>query len=138
MATVKFKPICECGYIFRLFEYRPERTEYAEREHALYGLLKEDYFEPEYCPNCGKRITNFTIPVFYQGGRISFKDDDEPIELVPVIRCKDCVSYITYADMQKNNVYKDFDNPRGYSGFCMNTDKWVDENEFCANGEKGE
>lgn len=28
MITVKFKPVCECGYIFKSFEYDPDFNEY--------------------------------------------------------------------------------------------------------------
>lgn len=75
MVTVKFKPVCECGYIFKSFEYDPDFNEYElGRKIRTSYMMEGSHYEPEYCPKCGQRICNFTIPVFYQNGKITYKE----------------------------------------------------------------
>lgn len=75
MVTVKFKPVCECGYIFKSFKYDPDFNEYELRRNVRSPYLINDFhFEPEYCPNCGQRIYNFTIPVLRRDGKITYEE----------------------------------------------------------------
>lgn len=78
MAYVNFKPVCECGYIFKNFIYtQPQREEIMDAEREFIGLRRrDDCFLPRHCPNCGERITNFTIPVFTRKGEIIYKEEE--------------------------------------------------------------
>lgn len=70
MAYVNFKPVCNCGYIFKNFIYTPPEREFI-------GLRRRDeWFLPCRCPNCGERITDFTIPVFTRKGQIVYKEEE--------------------------------------------------------------
>lgn len=71
MAYVRFKPVCNCGYIFEEFTYTPPQRE-------IIGVIErcDDCFLPRHCPNCGERITNFSIPVFTRDGEIIYKEGD--------------------------------------------------------------
>lgn len=78
MAYVRFKPVCNCGYIFKEFTYTlPQREERMGAAREFIRLrLYDDCFLPRYCPNCGERITNFSIPVFTRDGEIIYKEGD--------------------------------------------------------------
>lgn len=79
MAYVRFKPVCNCGYIFKNFTYTsPLREECMDAEREIIGLIirRDDCFTPRHCPNCGERITNFSIPVFPCVGRIVYKEKE--------------------------------------------------------------
>lgn len=78
MAYVNFKPVCECGYVFKEFTYTPpQREEFMDAERELIGLRRYgDCFLPRHCPNCGECITDFTIPVFTRDGEIMYKEED--------------------------------------------------------------
>ena len=78
MAYVNFKPVCECGYIFKNFIYTPPQPgELIDAEREFIGLRRhDDCFLPRYCPNCGERITDFTIPVFTLDGKIIYEEED--------------------------------------------------------------
>lgn len=53
MVTVKFKPVCECGYIFKSFEYDPDFNEYElGRKIRTPYMMEGSHYEPEYCPKC--------------------------------------------------------------------------------------
>lgn len=58
-ATVRMRPVCECGYVFPTL-YCHEVT-----ADTLGGVqIKKHYFEPARCPNCEKLIeTVESIPV---------------------------------------------------------------------------
>lgn len=43
--TVSMKPVCECGYIFKVLHYN----------------IRNKVFAPSVCPNCGCAIETFTI-----------------------------------------------------------------------------
>lgn len=70
MAVVTFKPVCECGYIFKHFEYDynpkpPIKVYAADAEEG--DIHKEHYIHqsaisPERCPKCGRLIKAFKIP----------------------------------------------------------------------------
>lgn len=78
MAYVSFKPVCNCGYIFKEFTYTPPQRE--ERMGAAREFIRlrryDDCFLPRYCPNCDEPITNFSIPVFTRDGEIIYKEED--------------------------------------------------------------
>lgn len=79
MAYVRFKPVCNCGYIFKDFTYTaPHLEQPIDAEREIIGLIGrcDDCFRPRHCPNCGERITNFSIPVFPRVGRIVYKEKD--------------------------------------------------------------
>ena len=78
MAYVNFKPVCNCGYIFKNFIYTPpQREERMDAEREFIGLRRsDDRFLPRRCPNCGECITDFTIPVFTRDGEIIYKEED--------------------------------------------------------------
>lgn len=78
MAYVNFKPVCECGYVFKDFIYTPpQREEIIDAEREFIGLRRcYDCFLPRHCPNCGERITDFTIPVFTREGQIIYKEEE--------------------------------------------------------------
>lgn len=78
MAYVNFKPVCECGYVFKDFIYTPpQREEIMDAEREFIGLRRcDDCFLPHHCPNCGERITDFTIPVFTREGEIIYKEEE--------------------------------------------------------------
>lgn len=61
--------------------------------------------------------------------------DKKRKDLVDVCRCKNCEYYISSEDMKENDMYKDYENTLGYNGFCMNVDKWADEDDFCSYGK---
>ncbi len=70
MAYVRFKPVCNCGYIFKNFIYTLQEREFI-------GLRRyDDCFLPCRCPNCGERITDFSIPVVTGNGEIIYKEED--------------------------------------------------------------
>lgn len=79
MAYVRFKPVCNCGYIFEDFIYTSPlpREEIMNEEQEIIGIIRRcnDCFHPCCCPNCGERITNFSIPVFTHDGGIIYKED---------------------------------------------------------------
>ncbi len=78
MAYVNFKPVCNCGYIFKNFIYTPpQREELMNVEREFIGLGRHgEWFLPCRCPNCGERITDFTIPVFTRKGQIVYKEEE--------------------------------------------------------------
>ena len=78
MAYVNFKPVCEFGYIFKKFIYTtPQREELIDAEREFIGLRQCVHcFLPSYCPNCGERITDFTIPVFTRDGEIIYEEEE--------------------------------------------------------------
>lgn len=79
MAYVNFKPVCNCGYIFKNFIYTPpQREELMDAEREFIGLRRRygDCFLPCRCPNCGELITDFTIPVFTRDGKIMYKEEE--------------------------------------------------------------
>ena len=78
MAYVNFKPVCECGYVFKNFIYTPpQREELMDAEREFIGLRRcDDCFLPRHCPNCGERITDFTIPVFTGDGKIIYEEEE--------------------------------------------------------------
>ena len=78
MAYVNFKPVCECGYVFKEFIHTPsQREETMDAELEFNDLrLCNNYFLPRYCPNCNERITDFTIPVFTREGEIIYKEEE--------------------------------------------------------------
>ena len=78
MAYVNFKPVCECGYVFKEFTYTlQQREENVDAEREFIGLRRwEDRFLPCHCPNCGERITDFTIPVFTGDGEVIYKEEE--------------------------------------------------------------
>ncbi len=78
MAYVNFKPVCECGYIFKNFIYTPpQREELMDADRRFAGPRRcDDCFLPRHCPNCGERITEFTIPVFTRDGEIIYKEEE--------------------------------------------------------------
>ena len=78
MAYVNFKPVCNCGYIFKNFIYTPpQREELMDADRMFAGPRRcDDCFLPRYCPNCGERITEFTIPVFTRDGEIIYKEEE--------------------------------------------------------------
>lgn len=84
MAIVTFKPVCECGYIFRHFEYDfnpkpPIKVYAADNEtndtHKLCCLLQHN-IDPEICPNCGKVIRGFKIPVI-RGDELVYNEEEK-------------------------------------------------------------
>ena len=68
MATVTFKPVCECGYMFKTFKYKPQDN---RNHNGIYSLFS--CFEPCVCPKCGRYIENFIIPISREG-IINFED----------------------------------------------------------------
>lgn len=79
MAYVRFKPVCNCGYIFENFTYTsPLREECMDAEQEIIGLIIrcDDCFTPCHCPSCGERITNLSIPIFTRDGGIVYKEDE--------------------------------------------------------------
>lgn len=78
MAYVNFKPVCECGYIFKNFIYTPpQREEIMDAERGFIVPIRYgDCFLPRNCPNCGKCITDLTIPVFTGDGQIIYKEEE--------------------------------------------------------------
>lgn len=78
MAYVRFKPVCNCGYIFENFTYTPsQRGDLMNAKQKIVGFIRQcdDCLAPRHCPNCGERITNFSIPVFTRDGEIIYKED---------------------------------------------------------------
>lgn len=77
MAKVTFKPVCECGHIFKKFRYIPTRcAESVDREQELIRIGSyTDYFNGLCCPKCGDPITDFTIPVFTRDGKIVYTEE---------------------------------------------------------------
>ena len=68
--TVNFKPVCECGHIFKHFEYSFRVKELEEiypdvakewNIHQRY-YIRQSAISPQTCPNCGQVIEAFTIP----------------------------------------------------------------------------
>lgn len=79
MAYVRFKSVCNCGYIFKDFIYiPPRREELMNEEREIIGIIRrcDDCFLPRHCPNCGERITNFSIPVFTCDDEIIYKEEE--------------------------------------------------------------
>ena len=78
MAYVNFKPVCNCGYIFKNFIYtQSQREELMNAEREFIGLRRRDeWFLPCRCLNCGERITDFTIPVFTRKRQIVYKEEE--------------------------------------------------------------
>lgn len=76
MAYINFKPVCECGHIFKNFIYTPPQQEnLIDAEREFVGIRRcDDCFHGLYCPNCGERITDFSIPVFTRDGEIIYKE----------------------------------------------------------------
>lgn len=62
MAIVTFKPVCECGYMFKTFKYTPQ---YNRPHNDIYKRFQ--CFEPCICPKCGKYIEGFVIPISVNG-----------------------------------------------------------------------
>lgn len=82
MAYVRFKPVCNCGYIFEDFIYTPSQKEVRmDAEREIIGVIERcaDCFLPRHCPNCGERITNLSIPVFPRVGEIIYKEGGNDI-----------------------------------------------------------
>lgn len=80
---VNFKPVCECGYIFKHikfdFKQKPQIRVYAADDetndtHELRCLLQYN-IDPEICPNCGKVIRGFKIPVI-RGDELVYNEDE--------------------------------------------------------------
>ena len=78
MAHVSFKPVCNCGYIFKGFIYTPPQQEVRmDAERVFVGLRRyDDCFLPRYCPNCGEIITGFSLPAHTRDGEIIYKEGD--------------------------------------------------------------
>lgn len=83
MAIVTFKPVCECGHIFKHikfdFKQKPQIMVYAADDetndtHKLRCLLR-DNIDPEICPNCGNVIRGFKIPVI-RGDELVYNEDE--------------------------------------------------------------
>lgn len=83
MAIVTFKPVCECEYIFKHikfdFKQKPQIRVYAADDetngtHELCCLLQYN-IDPEICPNCGKVIRGFKIPVI-RGDELVYNEDE--------------------------------------------------------------
>lgn len=68
MATVTFKPVCECGYMFKSFKYKPQEN---RNHNSIYRMLL--CFEPCVCPKCGEYIEDFIIPISSKG-EINFEE----------------------------------------------------------------
>lgn len=78
MAYVRFKPVCNCGYIFKEFTYTaPHLEQPMDAEQQVIRIIRyDDCFLPRHCPNCGERIINFSIPLFTRDGEIIYKEED--------------------------------------------------------------
>ena len=59
----------------------------------------------------------------------------EKKDLVEVIRCKNCKHYMSKEEMMNDEVYKKYEG-LNLDGLCMNTDAFVNENEFCSYGQR--
>ncbi len=68
MATVTFKPVCECGYMFKSFKFKPQGNRKCD---SIYKMLS--CFEPCVCPKCGRYIESFIIPIS-SNGTVNFED----------------------------------------------------------------
>lgn len=68
MAIVTFKPVCECGYMFKSFKYKPQDN---RTNNGIYRI--SSCFEPCVCPKCGKYIESFVIPISVNG-TVDFED----------------------------------------------------------------
>lgn len=68
MATITFKPVCECGYMFKSFKYKSQGNRI---DNGIYKM--SSCFEPCACPKCGKCIESFIIP-FSSDGTIDFEE----------------------------------------------------------------
>lgn len=68
MAIITFKPVCECGYMFKSFKYKQQDS---RNNNGIYKMFS--CFEPCTCPNCGKHIESFIIPIS-SDGTIDFKE----------------------------------------------------------------
>lgn len=57
-----FKPVCECGYIFKniSFKYQPELPRKSTDMITLFGTSG---FQPCSCPKCGRMIDGFILPM---------------------------------------------------------------------------
>lgn len=78
MAYVNFKPVCDCGYIFKNFTYiLPQREEPMNVEREIIKIIEgcDNYFLPHNCSNCGERITNFSISAFTRNGKIIYNKE---------------------------------------------------------------
>lgn len=78
MAYVRFKPVCNCGYIFENFTYiAPHLEQGIDAAQQVIRIIRyDDCFLPRHCPNCGERITNFSTPVFTCDGGIVYKEEE--------------------------------------------------------------
>lgn len=56
-------------------------------------------------------------------------------DMVEVIRCKNCKHYMSKENMMNDEVYKNYEG-LNLDGLCMNTDAFVNENEFCSCGQR--
>ena len=68
MAMVTFKPVCECGYMFKSFKYNPQGN---TTHGGIYRI--HSCFEPCVCPKCGKYIEGFIIPIS-SNGNVDFEE----------------------------------------------------------------
>lgn len=59
-------------------------------------------------------------------------------DTVEVVRCKNCMYYISAEDMKNEPMYKSYKNILGADGLCMSSDKYTDEKDFCSCGRKEE
>ena len=55
----------------------------------------------------------------------------EKKDLVEVTRCKNCKHYMSKEEMMNDEVYKKYEG-LNLDGLCMNTDAFVNENDFCS------
>ena len=54
-------------------------------------------------------------------------------DLVEVTRCKNCKHYMSKEEMMNDEVYKKYEG-LNLDGLCMNTDAFVNEDDFCSCG----
>lgn len=61
--TVTFKPTCECGYSFKRITFGYDTCDYTfdGRSNPICAMYSG--FDPACCPNCGRRINGFVIPI---------------------------------------------------------------------------
>lgn len=77
MAHVNFKPVCECGYIFKKFMYTPISSEtLIDGEREFVGIRYHDEcFHGLRCPNCGEYITGFVMPRPNKDGELIYEEE---------------------------------------------------------------
>ena len=56
-------------------------------------------------------------------------------DLVEVTRCKNCKHYMSKEEMMNDEVYKKYEG-LNLDGLCMNTDAFVNEDDFCSCGQR--